>query len=168
MDMFRAENPDVKFLFVIHSRYYLTADGVINESVPSISDEVEALGVTVVNWGRMVYDIVNGRVTVPGGKETYNKNSFIISKSASDGYHPNLLTGYITALMVHSAITGADTVGQDYSFCGNTAVNKAFDFTRYVKNYYTYDGATTNFPEIFASPEDMRGIQMLAGEYLNN
>ncbi len=101
--------------------------------------------------GHMNIDIWEGNVQVPGGKMSYNKNSFVVDWK--DSHHPNYLTGYITALTTYAAITGKSAVGADYSF-----VNK--DTTKY------YTNGTTNFPEILESPEDMRGIQQLIDEYL--
>ena len=98
--------------------------------------------------------------------EEYNKNSFIVALSETDGHHPNVLTGYITALMTYCAVTGESAVGQEYAFCGDTKISPDFDFKAYEKTYYVYDNATTNFPEIFASESDMKGIQQLADEYL--
>ena len=43
----------------------------------------------------------------------------------------NMLTGYITTLMVYCAVTGESAVGQDYSFCNDRALNSAFDFSRH-------------------------------------
>ncbi|MBE6618565.1 MAG: hypothetical protein E7626_02120 [Ruminococcaceae bacterium] len=161
MDIFKAENPDVKFVFLVQHAVHFDSYAWRNDI-----KNFETLGVTVVDWGALVCDIINGDVLVPGAKQSYVKNSFIISKSASDGFHPNMLTGYITALMTYCAITGESAVGQDYSFCGDKNVNKEFDFTKFINKYYTYNGATTNFPEIFSSPDDMKGIQELIDRYI--
>ena len=161
MEMFREENPDVKFVFLVQT-------DVHNKSYwwKSEIKTLEEKGVIVVDWGALVCDIINGVTTVPGATEEYNKNSFIVCKSASDGYHPNMLTGYITALMTYCAITGESAVGQSYAFCGDTTVQSAFNFNKFISTYYTYDGATTNFDRIFASESDMRGIQQLIDTYL--
>lgn len=165
MKIFRDNNPDVKFIFPVHVGYYIL-DGYkeIFDNVP----EFEKLGMTIVGWGRLVNDIMKGIVKVPNAKEDYNKNSFIVNQSEKDGFHPNMLAGYITALMTYCAITGESAVGQDYSFCGDTGASKAFDFKKYCDRFYTYDGATTNFPEVFASKEDMTGIQQLIDKYIEN
>ena len=156
MDFFREDNPDVKFVFLVpeqaHTAEYLWLPGV---------KELENKGVTVVDWGKLVYDLINGNVSVPNATQSYNKNSFIVCKSETDGYHPNILTGYITALMTYCAITGESAVGQDYSFCDDTNISDSFDFDRFKRWYYTYQNPTTNFVEIFESPSDMEGIQEL-------
>ena len=43
---------------------------------------------------------------------------------------------------------------------------KFFNFDKYISTYYTYNGATTNYPDVFASELDMAGIQALIDEYL--
>lgn len=68
--------------------------------------------------------------------------------------------------MAYCAITGGSAIGQEYSFCSDANIHGLFDFDYNIKTYYTYDNATTNFPEIFASENDMNGIQQLADEYL--
>lgn len=161
-DIFKAVNPDVKFVYIVQSSTHFND----KTDVLNVTKEIEADGITVVDWGNLVYDIATGAVSVPGATESYNKNSFIIQKSASDGYHPNMLTGYITSLMAYCAITGESAVGQDYSFCNDSSINSAFNFDKFISNYYTYDNATTNFPEVFGSKADMKGIQKLVDKYL--
>lgn len=161
MEIFRAANPDVRFLFLVQRRAYENDLAWL-----SALKELDEEGVIVVDWGRLVDDLITGKTQVPGATLSYDQNSFIVRKSASDGYHPNMLTGYITSLMTYCAITGEKAEGQDYAFCGDTAVHSAFSFDKFISSYYTYNGATTNFPQIFASAEDMKGIQQLIDEYL--
>ena len=101
-----------------------------------------------------------------GATQEYNKNTFVIRKSKSDGYHPSMLTGYMASQTLYCALTGESAVGQDYSFCGDKNINSAFNFDKFIADYYTYDGATTNFPAVFASKTDMAGIQKLIDKYL--
>lgn len=164
MDIFKKANPDVKFIFPLHIGFYVLAPKYAD--VLSKVDEFEKLGMTIVSWGTLVNDIMTGKTQVPCAKEKYNKNSFIIAQSEKDGFHQNMLSGYITALMIYCAITGESAVGQDYSFCGDTAVNKEFSFEEYCSKYYSYNDATTNFPQIFASEADMKGIQQLIDKYI--
>ncbi len=160
-ETFRAVNPYVKIILLVPPVGYFN-----NTHSEEYVAKVKEAGFTVVEWGRLVVDIANGNVQVPEAKETYNKNSFIVAQSETDGHHQNLLAGYITALMAYCAITGESAVGQEYSFCSDTSIDDRFDFDTYEKTYYKYDNATTNFPEIFASESDMNGIQQLADEYL--
>ncbi len=161
MDIFKKENPDVKFVFLLHAHAHMNK----YVWVPKVK-ELEKKGVIIVDWGKIVSDIIAGDVKVPFAKEEYNKNTFIIRKNERDGFHPNMLTGYITTLMTYCAITGESAVGKDYSFCNDNSVNEEFDFKKFCDIYYTYDNAKTNFPEVFDSPDDMRGIQTLIDNYL--
>lgn len=162
MGLFKEANPNVKFVFLVqtavHNNNYVWKSSI---------KQFDEMGVTVVDWGSLVCDIINGVVSVPGAKETYNKNSFTVCKSASDGYHPSMLAGYITTLMTYCAITGESAVGQPYAFCNESSINSAFNFNTFINKYYTYNGATTNFPAIFNSESDMKGIQTLIDQYLN-
>ena len=161
MNFFKEANPDVKFVFLVHEQAH-TRGAVW---IPQVK-ELEKKGVTIVDWGKLVYDLINGNEKVPNATQEYNKNSFIVSKSKEDGYHPNVLTGYITALMTYCAITGESAVGQDYSFCNDSSIHPYFNFLRFRSTYYTYKNATTNFAEIFDSQSDMKGIQKLIDKYL--
>lgn len=161
MNFFREANPDVKFVFLVHEQAH--TKGAV--WIPQVK-ELEKKGVTIVDWGKLVYDLINGNVKVPNATQEYNKNSFIVCKSKEDGYHPNILTGYITALMTYCAITGESAVGQDYSFCNDSSIHPYFNFLRFRSTYYTYKKATTNFAEIFDSQSDMEGIQKLIDKYL--
>jgi len=161
MDFFRTANPDVKFLFLVQHTAYID-----NYEWTSQIDSLRELGVTVVDWGSLVCDILDQKVSVPNAKETYEKNTFIVCKSSTDGYHPNMLTGYITTLMTYCAITGEQAEGQPYAFCTDPSVRSSFDVDKFVKTYYKYNNATTNFPAVFASADDMKGIQQLADQYL--
>ena len=159
-DLFTAANPDVQVIFLVHQRAY-TNDYAWLTKVK----ELESIGVTVVDWGGMLDGIVNSEITIPGAKQTYDQSSFIISKSASDGYHPNLLTGYITTLMTYCAITGEKAEGQHYylgadcPIIGNTAL------ANYRSTYYTYN-TETNFDTVLRSGTEMTAIQKLIDQYM--
>lgn len=161
MDLFTEVNPNTKFVFLVqhlvHSRNYVWRSSI---------KEMETAGVMVVDWGALINDVINGTTTVPGATLEYNKKSFIISKSESDGFHPNMLTGYITALMTYCAITGESAVGQDYSFCNDPTIHTTFSFTAFQAKYYTHD-RNTNFVDIFSSESDMNGLQQLIDRYLS-
>jgi len=164
MDLFLAGNPNTKFVCLVHNAVHSD-----NYAWRSNIKELEEAGVLVVDWGELVDDLINSRVEVPGGTQTYSKYSFIVNKSATDGYHPNVLTGYITAQMLYCAITGESAQGQAYSFWNDAAVNAAFDMEAYMDTYYAYDSevnSNTNFAEIFGSQADMAGLQKLMDQYL--
>lgn len=155
MELFKEANPDVKFIFLVHHNVHRSQYAWI----PTIKN-LENENVTVVDWGALVCDIMYYNTRVPNGKIEYSPSSFIISKSESDGFHPNPLTGYITTLMTYCAITGESAVGQDYSF-----VEDKVTFSTFKNRYYTYN-PETNFDQVFQSESDMKGIQTLIDQYL--
>lgn len=167
IDFFREANPDVKIIYAIPNAVYTNWNSAWKESI----DLIAAEGVTVVDWGGLVTDVYTGRTAVPGATLDYNKQSFIISTSATSVY-PNLLSGYIYSTMVYCAITGETAVGQSYDFAKNyTGIYSLETFT---EKKYTYDNtatedvdeSSTNMTEIFNSDADMRGIQQLCDKYL--
>ncbi len=160
MDLFLKVNPDTKFVFLMHHWAHIK-----EHSYKKNLKELEQAGILVVDWGALVADIIGGTTAVPGGVQTYDKNSFVISKSMDDGFHENMLAGYITAQMLYCALTGESAVGQDYSFCGNKEVHSSFDFETFKAKQYLFD-THTNFIEIFNSEADMKGLQELMEEYL--
>ena len=170
MDMFSAVNPDVKFVYLVSSgAHNVSVKETFPVNILNNLDTIENLGVTVVDWGAIVADIVNGDIKVPGAQYEYNKNSFCVSKTSQDGYHPNQLAGYITTLMTYCAITGRSAVGQSYSFVADNSLSsdKAYRSTEdFIENYYTYNGAVTNYDKILKSESDMRGLQQLIDTYL--
>ena len=161
MDFFKAANPDVKFVLLVQRTVHEN-----NYAWLSAAQTLSEQGVLIADWGKLVNDVIAGTVDVPGAAQTYNQNSFIVCKSATDGYHPNMLTGYLTTLMTYCAITGESAVGQPYDFCTKTSIHSAFNTLKFINTYYTYQDAKTNFADIFASEADMKGLQQLADQYL--
>ena len=162
MDFFRAANPDVKFLLLVPHMTYVKKYAWRDD----IAAAAEA-GITVVNWGAMLDDIVNKQVEVPGATQQYFMGSFVISRSEKDGHHQNLLVGYLTALMVYCAITGDSAVGQPYAFADDTSIHPNFDMEAFREEYYTHE-PYTNFVEIYRSESDMLGLQQLVDQYIAN
>ncbi len=166
IDIFRSVNPDVKFVYLVSSGAHNVS---VNESFPkevlnSLKKIEDDYGFTIVDWGKIVRDVIDGTTVVEGATNTFTKTSFTIAKSKEDGFHPSPLAGYITSLMTYCALTGESAVGQSYDFCSNQTLNLKFNFNKYINDYYKVD--TTNFPEIFKSPADMLGIQKLIDQYL--
>ena len=159
---FREANPDVKIICLAnlgchgYSSFRTDLPAIYNY-YPTLAEK----GVIMADWGGLVYRIMHGIWSVPGGTQTYGENSFIVK----DGFHPNMLAGYITTLMAYCAVTGESAVGQTCDFCNDRSINNKFNFNTYVRDYYTTE-ITTNFPDIFASASDMRGIQELVDKYL--
>jgi hypothetical protein len=179
-ELFKEANPDVKFIYLIHPRYYLRGNDNDKNLIANLDSIAEDLDLTLVNWGVLVADLIAGEAKVENATEEYSKNTFIVTKSASDGYHPNLLSGYITTQMVYSALSGEKALGEDYSFCTDSAIDSRFSVEEFLKSYYIYDNISpedsetkitgddlTTFPEIFNSPADMEGIQKLIDSYMD-
>ena len=161
LDFFQEANPDVKFLLLVPHMTYVKKYAW-RDQIATVADA----GITVVNWGSMLDDIVNGLVEVPGAKQQYFIGSFVISRSAKDGHHQNLLVGYLTALMVYSAITGDSAVGQPYGFADDPSIHPNFDMEAFQQEYYTHE-PYTNFVDIYRSESDMLGLQQLTDLYLS-
>ena len=165
IELFRKANPDVKFVFLVTSGAHNIS---IKESFPidwlNNLDKIEEKGFIVVDWGKLVADLARGEVSVPGGTLEYNNYSFVHHKSETDGFHPNQLAGYITALMTYCAITGESAQGQTYDFWCDASLSDQFNPQGYYK--YAYTRGDSNYQDVFASSEEMAGIQKLIDQYL--
>ena len=155
--MDRFTKKDVRFYYLCHSYTYDKSHNTIlgNLSV------LRSMGFVIVPWGHLVYDVWKGNKAVPGATQSYNKNSFIVNKK--DTYHPNPLSGYITAVMAFCAATGQSAVGQPYSFV--EANTKEGSFDSFISSYYS-DASDTNLKAIFSSQADMSGLQTLVDQYI--
>ena len=161
MDFFRKANPNVKFIMHVPHQAYV-------QNFPWTGDlqELTDAGIRIANWGQLCYDVVDGTAQVPGATQAYTYNSFVINWSETDGFHQNILAGYLTSLMVYCAITGESAVGQPWEFTNDSSLNKAFGWEKKKAEHYSYN-PDTNFVEIFQSEADMHGLQQLADQYLN-
>ena len=163
MDFFRAENPDVRFVFLVNPAQYgynpYTAE--VRTDVLEKMDTLRDMGIRVADWGRIVCDIIDGTAVVPGSTFSYDKNSFIVNQSDKDGYHPNLLAGYITTLVTYCAMTGEKAVDQPDDFV------KAFDPEGFRQKYYANNLYQTNFVEILNSETEMDALRQLVDSYLD-
>jgi hypothetical protein len=159
---FKTANPNVKFVLLVQSQAHIK-----NYTWLPALKTLEQQGVIIVDWGNVVYDIMNGTTKVPGSTMTYNKNSFIVAKSAEDGYHPNLLSGYITSLMTYCAITGDKAYGSEYYFTHNDSIK---DYQGNIDKFYNqfYKVGDSNFREVMRSFDEMMGIQQVIDNYLDN
>jgi len=160
MDMFREANPNVKFILLVPHMAYDEAYDWAQDV-----DTLKGSGIIICNWGKMLDDIVNGKVQVPGAKQSYARPTFVISQDEKDGYHQNVLAGYITAAMLYSALTGESAVGLPYDFCDDPSIHPQYDLEDFKARKYTYE-KFTNFVEVFRSPEDMAGLQQLVDQYI--
>lgn len=161
VETFRAANPNVQFLYLVTSgAHNLSVKETFPVDVLNNLEKVEQKGITVVDWGGLVADLAFGNVEVPGGMQTYNNYTFVHNRAETDGFHPNQLTGYITAQMIYCAITGESAVGQPYDFWNKDP----FDPQAYYE--YAYPCGPSNYQEVFDSDADMTGIQELIDRYL--
>ncbi len=142
--------PETKFCFYVTTHDLSSNHTYTIKAAEKLRDE----GVIYIPLGHMVYNIWTGNEKIAGTSLIYNKNSFIVKKTSSDGYHPNYLTGYLTALMTYCAITKNTANGADCKFV-NTE-----------KTFYTYENATSNFDQILTSEPDMKALQALINKYI--
>lgn len=154
--MSRFTNPETKFYYLIHNYTASQKHNEIYDALPYLREK----GVKIIPWGNLVYDIWVGDAEIPDAECKYNKNSFIVNQSARDGFHENLLCGYITAQMCFTAMMGISAESTDTSFSG-----EVIDFDEYISAHYGFEGSTTNFPEILRS-RDMAVIKKYCDEYL--
>ncbi|MCQ2354816.1 MAG: hypothetical protein MJ102_06915 [Clostridia bacterium] len=158
--MKRFPNPKTKFAYLCHSYSHFKGHTNITDNLPALKER----GVCIIDWGRMVYDIAVGAAQVPGARLTYNKETFI-NAVGRDYHHPNPLAGYLAAQMCRCVYTGESAVGQDYGVTKNmTYGGKTATFDEYAEKFYD-DPGCTNFREVFASEDDMRGLQILVDRY---
>ena len=162
-DFFQATNPNVEIIILGN-----TAGHGVGKELTTITSNYKTLynaGYPIADWGHLVKNIIDGTETVPGATQIYNKNTFIVDQSSSDGYHPNLLSGYITTLFTYCTITGEKALGQPYMYFWDSTTAPA-NVASYVADYYTDGDADTTFPEILNSESDIRGIQKLIDKYM--
>jgi len=176
VNIFKDANPNVKVYYIVHDGVYVSN---YSKTWLESLELIEKLGVTVLDWGTLVYDVANGDTKVPGATQQYRKNTFMVSQS-KDSYHPNILTGYLYALMTYCAITGESAEGQPYGFCCDPSdpaypISKRFDIDIFKSAYYTLDNPNTdwderdtNFDKVLTSAKDMKGLQQLVNLYLDD
>lgn len=160
LNQFREANPNVKFLFLVPHMLYTKNMHWIDSW-----EHIAAEDMIICNWGRMITDIMEKKVTVPGATQQHVGCTYIVGKTKEDGFHENMLVGYLTSLMVYCAITGESAVGQPYEFCDDSSLNPKFDIDAYKAAQYVYD-PITNFDVVMRSEADMLGLQQLIDDYL--
>lgn len=160
---FRAANPDVKIILLVQHRIYDEKYQTNRNWLPYLK-EIAQKGITIVEWGALVEDVIQGKAVVEGSKVSYVRDTFIVNQSEIDGYHQNMLAGYITAQMAYCAVTGEKAEGKPYGFCTNADLHYKFGVDFYESKHYTL--GPTNMGSVFASREDMLGLQKLMDKYL--
>ena len=166
-----------EIVYIAHENNFSSNHTNIINALPTFKSK----GYKVVAWGELVKDVYKGTVSVPGATKQYNKNTFVKNASNSekmntnaavisisgygDSFHQNPLSGYITAQMCFSAITGASSIGQKYDFCWDKTIHKQYDLENFLQYQYG-SGQTSNFIEVFKSSADMLGLQKLMDQYM--
>ena len=92
-NIFRKVNPDVEIICSIPTLLYTQQDERSAEIIGAIDGIIKKYDLIKANWGKLIADILSGEVTVENSFHEYTNNTFLVSKSADDGFHPNLLTG---------------------------------------------------------------------------
>ena len=160
MDFFRQHNPNVKFIMhVPHMAHHK------NNAWVKDLDQLAKAGVKIADWGGLIDDILKGNVEVPGATQEYSFHTFVINWREDDGFHQNILCGYLTALMVYCAITGEKAEGQPWRFTNDPTLHPKLDWQKSKALHYSYNDET-NFIEVLDSDADMLGLQQLADRYL--
>lgn len=161
IQFFTAKNPNVKIVCLGNlGAYGYSSFGTKEPGILNHYKVLEDRGVIIADWGGLVNGIIQGNYTVPGATQSFEKKTFIVK----DGYHPNMLSGYLTALMAYYTISGEYPVGLPYSFSYDSTLHTKFDMDAYVSSNYINNN--TNFPDVFRSEQDMRGLQQLVAEYV--
>lgn len=139
--------PETKFGF------YITTYDAFHGFEPSFeaAEKIRDNGGVYIPLGHIVDDIIKERVKISGSGLEYNKNSFIVCREG-DGFHPNTLTGYLTALCVYCSFTQKDISNAEHSFV------KAMDGA-----FYTL--GESNHADIIASPKDMSALKRIVLDY---
>ena len=139
--------PETKFGF------YITTYDAFHSFEPSFeaARNIRDNGGVYIPLGHLVDDIINGRAEVVGSALEYNKSSFVVCRE-NDKFHPNTLTGYLTALCTYCAFTQKDLSLAEHGFV------KAMS-----NEFYTL--GESDHEQIIASSEDMKALKILVADY---
>jgi hypothetical protein len=152
-----------QYIYLSHSYSYIKNHTNITKKL----GELQKLGVMVVEWGKLVDDVIDGRTKVSGATVKYTKNTFI--KNKGDTHHPNPLAGYITAQMAYCAVTGKTAVGQmpDVYNNGNSVKygQSVVGYSAFISKHYK-SSTSSNFKTVMKSKADIKGLQKLMNKYL--
>ncbi len=152
-----------KFVYLSHSYSYIKNHTKITKKL----GDLQKLGVMVVEWGKLVDDVIDGRTKVSGATVKYTKNTFI--KNKGDTHHPNPLSGYIAAQMAYCAVTGKTAVGQmpDVYKNGNSVKygQSVVGYSAFISKHYK-SSTSSNFKKVMKSKSDIKGLQKLMNKYL--
>ena len=142
-------------LFMPETRFgfYITTYDAFHDFEPSFyaAQKIRDDGGVYIPLGHLINDIIQG-----GLKDLlnfdYDKNSFIVCRE-HDKFHPNTLTGYLTALCVYYAFFGKSLKGADNSF-----VEKMNEV-----EFYALE--KTNHGQILADRNEMEALAFCVEKY---
>ena len=139
--------PETKFGF------YITTYDAFHSFTPSFeaASKIRDAGGVYIPLGHMIDDIIKGKAKDFSGTLDYDKNSFVVCRE-HDKFHPNTLTGYLTALSTYCAFTQRDMSGAEHSFV------KAMG-----EEFYTL--GESNHEAIIASNNEMSTLKALTLKY---
>lgn len=161
VDFFKAENPDVKFVLLGNASVY--GNNTNGATYPGITGYYKTLaeqGFIIADWGGLISDLIAGTVTPPGSTMSYGKSSFIIK----DGFHPNMLSGYIASMMLYCAITGQKAADIPADMFQDTAMSILVE--GHLESSYALGETDTNFHTILTTESELKGIHQLIDQYL--
>ncbi|MBR5218263.1 MAG: hypothetical protein IKV89_00890, partial [Clostridia bacterium] len=162
ISFFKEANPKAKFFLLDPATQHgYNATGHPYPDMLSQYGDIEKKGVEVISWGKVVDDAV--KYGVPGTDTSFNKNSFVVK----DGYHPNLLAGFITNVMTYCAITGEKAADQPYGFFLDQNLAPDFDLKGFNDYYYADGEGDSNSDEILKSEKDMNALKEFIDSHMD-
>ena len=160
VNFFREANPDVKFALLGNTSVY--GNNAQSKPYPGITSYYKTLaeeGFIMADWGGLVDDLIHERVKPEGSTMPYFKKSFIIK----DGFHPNLLSGYIASVMLYCAITGEKAENIPTDLFQDSVMATLLDGHLETKYVHPSD---TNFHTALTVETELLGIHKLIDQYL--
>ena len=132
--------------------FYVTTYDSFHDFTPTFdaARRVRDSGGAYIPLGHLINDIVKGNLSDSLNFE-YDKNSFIVCRE-HDKFHPNTLTGYLTALCVY------------YAFSGNSLKEADVSFVEPMGDDF-YSLGKTNHGQILADKDEMRALALIVQEY---
>ena len=160
VDFFRKENPDVKFALLGNASVY--GNNATNKPYPGITAHYKVLaeqGFIMADWGGLVNDLIHETVKPEGSTMPYFKKSFIIK----DGFHPNMLSGYLASLMLYCAITGEKAEDVPTDMFQESVMETLLD--GHLETSYVHP-SDTNFKTALTVESELLGLHKLVDRYL--
>jgi len=160
VEFFRAANPDVKFALLGNASVY--GNNATNHPYPGITGYYKTLaeqGFIMADWGGLVNDLIHEKVRPEGSTMPYFKQSFIIK----DGFHPNMLSGYLASLMLYCAITGEKAADIPTDMFQESVMDTLLE--GHLESSYL-NPSDTNFKTALTAESELLGLHKLVDRYL--